>query len=96
MTIFFIVIAVKPSDLTNVKLVHKPTKSLDFSNDLILPAALFLRPSKLVREKSKRNLPGVEGWLVRKANILIIIIIIIIIIRKPIMTASTPQKPVSF
>jgi hypothetical protein len=50
--------------------VRFPMRSLDFSIDLILPAALWsLASTQPVTEMSTRNLPGVKGGLsARKAD----------------------------
>jgi hypothetical protein len=44
-------------------------KSLDFSIDLILPAAIWtLGSTQRLKEMSTRNLPGLKGWPVRRAD----------------------------
>jgi hypothetical protein len=49
--------------------VRVPMRSLNFSIDLILPAALMaLRSTQPLTEMSTRNLPGGEGPPVRKAE----------------------------
>jgi hypothetical protein len=42
--------------------------SLDFSIDLNLPVTLALGWTQPVTEMSARNLPGVKGWPVHKAD----------------------------
>jgi hypothetical protein len=46
--------------------VQFPLRSLDFSIDLILPAALW--SSQPLTEMSTRNIPGGEGRPARKAD----------------------------
>jgi hypothetical protein len=48
--------------------VPYPMRSLYFSIDLILPAALSLGSSQRLTEMSIRNLPGGEGRLAYKAD----------------------------
>jgi hypothetical protein len=49
--------------------VRFPMRSLDFSNDLILPAALWLWDStQPLTDMSTRNLPGVKGRPAREAD----------------------------
>jgi hypothetical protein len=50
--------------------VRFPVKSLDFSIDLILPAAIMaLGSTESLTEMSTRNLPGGKvGWLLHKAD----------------------------
>jgi hypothetical protein len=46
--------------------VRLPMRSLDFSIDLILPAALCpLGPTQSLTEISTSNLPGFKGWPAR-------------------------------
>jgi hypothetical protein len=54
--------------------VQFPMRSLDFSVDLILPAALWvLGWTQPLTEMSTRSLPGAKGWSACKADNLITI-----------------------
>jgi hypothetical protein len=48
--------------------VRFPMRSLDFSIDLILPAAMDLGSTQSLTEMSTRYLPGGKGRPVRKAD----------------------------